>query len=102
MPPQSSPRSDRAVAKVLAGECDAATAAKLCGLKPHEVQNVRKRVREERERRATAAADAAAAQRAQKKRKPSKELNANAKKEPNHNLRHTEHQVDVINEAKHK
>lgn len=102
MAPQSSPRSDRAVAKVLAGECGAAKAAKLCGPKPHELQNVRKRVREERERRATAAADAAAAQRAQKKRKPSKEPNANAKEKPNHNLRHTVHQVDVINEAKHK
>ena len=89
------------MAKVLAGECGAAKAAKLCGLKPHEVQHVRKRVRKERERRATAAANAAAAQRVQKKLKASKEPNANAKEKPNHNLRHTVHQVDVVNEDMH-
>ena len=102
MPPNSSPRADCAVEKVLAGECTAAEAAKLCGMKKHEVQNIRKRVREEHERRATAAADAAAAQRAKKKHKPPKEPNTNAKEKAKHNFRHTVHQVDVINEGKHK
>ena len=50
MPPQSSPRKDRAVALVLAGEASPKPAVKAVGLASPAVQNVRKRVRNERAR----------------------------------------------------
>ena len=45
MPPQSSPRKDRAVNLVLSGEFDARGAAEKVGLGPEAVQGIRKRVR---------------------------------------------------------
>ncbi len=45
MPPQSSPRKDRAVNLVLSDEFDARGAAEKVGLGPEAVQGIRKRAR---------------------------------------------------------
>jgi hypothetical protein len=50
MPPQTSPRKDRALALVLAGKASPKTPVKTVGLASLAAQNIRKRVRHERAR----------------------------------------------------
>ena len=50
MPPQASPRKDRALALVLAGKASPKTPVKTVGLASLAAQNIRKRVRHERAR----------------------------------------------------
>ena len=104
MPPKSSLRADRAVAKVLARKCTATEAAEAVGLAPHAVQNIRKRVREERGRREDAALAARALETAKKKAKKARTASiapATKEKLVCAGRRHTAHQVDGTNKAKH-
>ena len=99
MPPQSSPRKDRALALVLAGKASPKTAVKTVGLASPAAQNIRKRVRLERAREEEQRVAAEEEQRlrtaTKKGRKPATDGPPTKKKR---RWRKTVHQADLDNE----